>query len=229
MAYTDSAIDYEYTVEYISVADNYMRVLYSSADSTDGRPDVRRNFELDEFTDSRVHELVTSQNAVADVVKIWNDALNNDSDAGSFDPDSYPSLVFSERYRPLQFDSVLEPITDFNPNTKRVEEYDSVTTNRIVRHYRVVDLDSDGKVGFRSFIRPSLQQVRQRLIDLGKYDSIQSLIAASTDSNNVEWEYGNGISFGDPLADEMRPVLDAAADSDWSQFLSDAYYYYGGV
>lgn len=217
-AYTDSAIDYNFTVEYISVASNYMRVLYQSADSTDGRPEIRKNFRLEEFNDSAVLSLAKS--GVPAVVSLWNTVLQNDSNAAGFNPDSYPSIVFSERYKPLEVDS--EP--SFNAATHYLVPTDSETNDRIIRTFVPTLHDSDTKSQYRESIRIEPIQIRALLEDAGKYDSVQAVILADSNDIELEWEYSGYFDYYNRLAPTIRSVLgypyDANGDSDWTQFLS---------
>ena len=217
-AYEDSAIDYNFTVEYISVASNYMRVLYQSADSTDGRPDIRKNFRLEEFNDSAV--LSTAKGGASAVVNLWNEALRNESDGAGFDPDSYPSLVFSERFLPIKH----FPSPAYHPATQYLLETDTVTSECIERRLVPTAHDSDTLESFRLGLLLTPLQIRGLLEDAGKYDSAVSAILADSNDIEIEWEYLERFNYRDPLTPVLRSVLEfpstVSGDSDWTDFLS---------
>lgn len=237
--YADSAIDYNFTVEYISVANNYMRVLYQSADSTDGRPDIRQNFRLETFNDSAVIDTATDRQNISKVVEIWNSVLRNESDGVGFNPDSYPSLTFSETYRPL-VDSGAPLSSELNYNRFKVDVSIVESGNRDVRTYTPVLMDSAERIEYREFLNGNISGILLNLKETGQYDSITSILGDSdtvgsySDSAVREaWTLGFSVPYisdeGDStelrLVSVLRDLLDFdstggyARDSAWAQFL----------
>lgn len=239
-AYADSAIDYNFTVEYISVASNYMRVLYQSADSTDGRPDIRQNFRIETFNDSAVIDIATDRENLSKVVEIWNSTLRNESDGVGFDPDSYSSLTLSQTYRPL-VDSGRPTLSEVNYNQFKLDISHVQSGNREVRTYTPVLMDSAEKSEYREILVGSTVGILLNLKETGQYDSITSILGDSDtvgsylDSDvRAQWIQGEVVpyeSFLDSSAADhklvgvLRDLLDFdstggfAADSAWSQFL----------
>lgn len=221
MAYADSALDYSYQIEEVRIADQYMRVKYFTADSYDGRPDILRNFEVlaDQWDSVSLRSLITADGI--GIVTIWDKYL----ESATVDSAAVNSLVgvdFNTRYKVRLLDQTLPTFDEYNWGRDKIVYADSEGNDTIQLKWSTQAMDSNEQAYVLSSVQINRAALLLKLSELGRLDSVQSLIGYDTGTVDVNeriaFEYNTTLSMTDSASGRVQTLL-GYNDSDFTDFI----------
>lgn len=198
MPYADSAINYRWAIQTISVDQRRMVVTYDPADSADSsRPTVFQNFDVDpsQFNESDLTAIATSNAASKVVVTEWDKAIEAAAANIAFNEDSYIGWGGSNRYKVELADS----LPAYNALRYKLVASDSEGADEIRTSYSLVLMDSDEKRVRYDDIFTSKSAAWALLENNGHEDSLSEILNIDDSVrtwNNKTFEFLSENEFG---------------------------------
>jgi uncharacterized ubiquitin-like protein YukD len=221
MAYADSAIDFNWTVQRIDLSQGSMTVQFDPADSADSsRPSVFRNIPLatSEFNDSSILEKVKI--ASKSVVEQWDKSIEANSYYPSFNADSYVGVVNSARFKPD-----IQGITDTITNKWRYKlvPVESEHNDFIRTTDKAVLMSDSERADYRNAYPLEKERLWYRLDETGFLDEAVTQYElndsyASFTSTEYNFLHNLNFSVGDSVTDTIKTIISIPDDSDFIEW-----------
>lgn len=224
----DSALDYYYEIEYISLPERYMKVRYFTDSLDSARPDIIKNFSLsyEALADSTIiHDIVKSRKG--EITQKWQNRIDAEAAVPGFNPSIFTG-TFSDRYKPTVFDSSPGYYNElvYYAQDSRIEDSFEV---RIATTLVALSDSAKSSLYDTLTVRPTL--LRMKLAREDRLDSVQaafdSEITNGLLSNIQQAEFAtlaNGsvsLEFNGLLSQKIKSIL-GYNDSDFAQFIHEA-------